>query len=76
MLSRPAQAEDVVEVAVRQQDARQVAETDARLQDLALRAFAAVDEKTILIVLDDLRRQAASGGGRGCRSAKKQDFEQ
>ena len=71
-----AQAEDVVEVTVRQQHARQVAETDARLQDLALRAFAAVDQKTILVVLHDLRRKAAPRGGRGCRSAKKQDFEQ
>jgi hypothetical protein len=66
----------VIEVAVRQQDAGEVPEADSRLQDLTLGALAAVDQKTIFIVLNDLRGEAAPSRGRGCRSAKKKDFKQ
>ena len=50
-----AQAQDVVEVPVRQQHARQVPEAHAGLQDLPLGALAAIDQKAIFVVLDDQR---------------------
>ena len=71
-----AQSEYVIEVTMRQKDPRQVPETHACLQDLALRPFPAIDQESILVVLYDLRRQAAPGRRRGGRSAKKQDLEQ
>ena len=73
---QPAQPEDMIEVSVRKQDARQAFESDPRLQDLALRPLAAVHEETIFVVADDLRRKSAFrrwGGGRG---AEKKNFEQ
>ena len=48
-----AEAEDVIEVTMRQQDARQMPEADTGLQNLTLCAFAAVNEKTIFVVRDD-----------------------
>ena len=51
-------------------------ETDSGLQDLALRPLPAVDQKTILVMLHDLRGQAPAGRRRGRRSAKKEDLEQ
>ncbi len=48
-----AQTQDMVEMPVRQQHPRQVFEACAGLQDLALRAFAAIDKKTIFAVFDD-----------------------
>ena len=72
----PAEAQDVVEVAVGQQYPRQVPETDPGLQDLPLGTLAAVDEKAEFVVLHDLRGKSAPRRRRGCRSAKEQDFEQ
>jgi hypothetical protein len=46
----------MIEMSVGKQDAREVLETRTRLQDLPLRALAAIDQKTIFIVFDDLRR--------------------
>jgi hypothetical protein len=66
----------VIEVTVREQDARQPFEADARLQNLALCALAAVHEEAILVVTDDLRRKSALGGGGGSGCAEKKNFEQ
>ena len=62
-------------MAVGDEDVVQVLEPDAGLQDLALGAFAAINEEAILIVLDDLGCQAALGGGRRSRGAEKDDFK-
>ena len=48
-----AEAQDMIEMPVCQQDPRQVLEACAGLQDLTLRAFAAIDQKTILAMFDD-----------------------
>ena len=66
----------MVEVTVGKKDAREILETGARLQDLALCALAAVDQKSVLIVFDDLRGKAAFCGGRGGGSAKEEYFKQ
>ena len=39
---------------MREQDAGQIFEPHARLQDLTLCAFTAIDQKTIFIVFDNL----------------------
>jgi hypothetical protein len=70
------QPEDVIKMPMRDQYAREVLESRAGLKDLSLRAFAAINQKTIFIVFDDLCRKPASCGGRGCRGAKKKYFEQ
>jgi hypothetical protein len=44
----------VVQVAVSDENAAQVPETDTGLQDLALGAFSAIDEEAEFVVLDDL----------------------
>jgi hypothetical protein len=71
-----AKPEDVIEMTVRKKDAGEILEARARLQDLALRALTAVDQKTILIVLDDLRGKTAFRGRCGGGSAKEENFEQ
>ena len=63
-------------MAVRQQDARQPFEADARLQNLSLRALSAIHEKTILVMTDDLRRQPALGRGSRGGGAEEKNFEQ
>ena len=73
---QPAQPKDVIEMSMRQQDAREILEARARLQDLALCAFAAINQETIFIVFDNLRRKPALRRGRGCRRTKKKYFEQ
>jgi hypothetical protein len=73
---QPAQPKDMIEMAVREQDACKVLETSARLQDLALCAFTAIDQKTIFVMFDDLCRKTALCRRRGCRSAKKEYFKQ
>ena len=72
---QPGQAEDVVQVAVGDENVAQVPEADAGLQDLALGAFAAVDQEAEFVVLDDLRGKAALGGGGGGGGAEKDDFK-
>jgi hypothetical protein len=47
---QPAQPEDMIEMSVREQDARQAFESDPRLQNLALGSFAAIDEETVFVV--------------------------
>jgi hypothetical protein len=66
----------MVEMPVREQYARQILKARARLQDLPLRAFAAVDQETIFIMFDDLSGKPAFRGWRRCRCAKKKYFEQ
>ena len=61
---------------MREQDARQALEARAGLQDLTLCAFAAVHQKTIFVVGNNLPGKAALGGGCGSRGAEKQNFEQ
>jgi hypothetical protein len=63
-------------MSVREQDAREAFEPDARLQDLALGPLAAVHEEAILIVADDLRRKPALGRWGGCGSTEEKNFEQ
>jgi hypothetical protein len=73
---QPGQAQDMIEMAVGDQDPVKAFETDPGLENLALGAFPAVDQEAMLIVLDHLGRQAAPGrrGGGGC--AEKDDFKQ
>jgi hypothetical protein len=66
----------MVKMPMSQQDAREVLEARAGLQDLSLRTFAAIDQKTIFIVFDDLCGKTALCRRRGCRGAKKKYFEQ
>ena len=61
---------------MRKKNAREIFEAGARLQDLALRTLPAVDQETILIVLNNLRGKTAFRRRCGCRSTKKEDFEQ
>ncbi|MCX6036350.1 MAG: hypothetical protein NTW99_00340 [Chloroflexi bacterium] len=69
------QAEDVVQVAMRDENVVQVPEADAGLQDLTLGALAAVNEEAEFVVLDDLRRKPALGRRGGCRGAEENDFK-
>ena len=61
---------------VREEDARKILKARTRLQDLALSPLTAIDQKTILVMLDDLRGEAALCRRRGGGSAKKKYFEQ
>ena len=73
---QPAEAEDVVKVRVGEQDFIEPLEADAAAEKLALRAFAAVDQEAIFIVLNNLCGKSAlcRRGGRG--GAKKKYFKQ
>ena len=62
-------------MAMGDENVAQVAEADAGLQDLALGAFAAIDQEAILVVLDDLCRKAAFGRWSGCGRAEKDDLK-
>jgi len=66
----------MVQVAMGDQDAVQALETQPGLQDLALGAFATVDQKTELIVDDHLAGKATVDGRGRSRSAEKDNFEQ
>jgi len=72
---QPGQAKDVIQVAVREQDTVQALEADAALEQLALRAFAAVYQKAILPGQDDLGRQPAQDRRRGRGSPQKDQLE-
>ena len=63
-------------MSVRQQYARKILETAARLQDLTLRALTAIDQKTIFIMFDDLCGKPALCRRRGSRRTKKKYFKQ
>jgi hypothetical protein len=63
-------------MSVSDQDAIQAFEPGAGLQNLPLGTLAAVDQKTIFVVFDNLGRETAPGGwGRG-GGAQEDDFEQ
>jgi hypothetical protein len=49
----------MVQVTMRDQDMVQPFETDAGMLDLALRALAAIDQETVLIMHDHLGRESA-----------------
>lgn len=66
----------MIEMAVREQDARQAFEPRAGLQDLSLRTFAAIDEEAIFVMRNDLRGKPAFCRRRGGRCTKKKNFEQ
>ena len=60
---QPAEAQDVVEVSVGDEDAVEPLEAYPRLQDLPLRALAAVHQEAVLVVLHQVGGQVAFGGG-------------
>jgi len=70
------QSEDVVEVAVGDENALQAAEPEARSKDLSLGALSAVDQEAMILIGDDLRRKATVDGGRRGRRPEKEQFEQ
>ena len=61
--SSPAKPEDVIQVTVGDEDAVEALEAHAGLQDLALRALAAIHQEAVLVVLHQVSRQVAFGGG-------------
>ena len=65
-----AQAENMIEVRMRQEDPVEALEADAAAEDLALRAFAAIDQETLFAGQDRQRRQAAIDRRRGGRCAE------
>jgi hypothetical protein len=63
---QPAEPEDVVQVAVREQHRVEPLEAQPAAQDLTLRALAAVDQPALVAIHDDDGRQPAPhAGGRG-----------
>jgi 7-keto-8-aminopelargonate synthetase-like enzyme len=60
---------------MRQEDRPDAGQTH-RPHKLPLGAFAAIDQKTVFIVFDDLRGQSAFCRGCRCRRAKKKYFKQ
>ena len=58
------QAEDVVQMPVREQNPIQSAEPQAAAQQLPLGALAAVDQKAVLVMLYNLCRETAMNGWR------------
>src|SRR5258706_9873648 len=70
------QTKDMIEVSMCEQYARKTFESYPRLQDLSLCAFAAVNEKTIFVMRNDLPGKPAFCRWRGSRCSKKENFEQ
>ena len=68
------QAEDVIQVPVCDKNIAQVPEANPGLEDLALGAFAAVDQEAEFIVFNDLCRKPALGRRGRCGSAEKDNF--
>jgi len=73
---QPAEAQNVVEVAVGDEDFVKPLESQAGFQNLPLGALAAVHEEAVFVVNDDLRREAPVNGGGGGGGAEKDDFKQ
>ena len=69
------QSQNMIQMPVREQNARQAFETSARLQDLALCALPTVHEETVFIVADDGSRKSTLGRRRGSGSSKEKNFE-
>jgi hypothetical protein len=74
-LQHPGQAEVVICVVVRQEDLVQLDEADRGAQELALRAFPAVDEDAVAAAAEQRPRQAAPGGRDRTRGSEKDDVE-
>jgi hypothetical protein len=72
---QPAQAEDVVEVAVGQQHRVEPLEAQAAAQNLALRALAAVEQEAVVAVQNEVAGQPPRDGRRGRGRAEKYDFK-
>jgi hypothetical protein len=73
---QPAEAEDVVEMAVGDEDFVQPLEPQAGFEDLPLRAFSAVHEEAMFVVNDNLRGEPTVDGRSGGGSAEEDDFKQ
>src|SRR5690606_3677133 len=73
--NQPSQTENVIQMAVREQDTIQPLETDTAPQDLPLRAFATVHQKAVLARQNGLRCQPAMDRGRGSGGSKKDNFK-
>jgi hypothetical protein len=71
-----AKPKNVIEMSVCKQYICEVFKSRTRLQDLSLCAFAAIHQKTIFIVFDDVCGKPALCRWCGCGSAKKKYFEQ
>src|SRR5690606_37624850 len=71
-----AEPEQMIDVAMGQQHAIEAAQAEAALQQLALRALAAVDQKAAPFVHDEERRQPPLDRGHAAGSAKEHDLEQ
>ena len=69
------QPEHVIEVSMRQQHVRQAAKSKPSAHQLALGAFAAIDQKPARALGDEQCRQAAFGGRHRRGSAEKDEFE-
>ena len=70
-----AQTQDVIEMAMREQNAIQILESHPTLQDLPLRAFRAIQKKTIALVDEQRRGHIPFRAGRGRRGAKETQFK-
>ncbi len=60
---------------VREEDLPEVEEADARAQQLALRAFPAVEEQALASAAHERGSHAPPRGGRGGRGAEEDDVE-
>ncbi len=58
------------------EDAVEALEAHAGLEDLALGAFAAIDQEAVLVVLNQVGGQVALGGGGGGGGAEEGDLKQ
>src|SRR6185369_13169210 len=74
-LEHPRQAEEVVGVVVREEDLLQVREADRRALELALRAFAAVEQQPFAAAADEQRGRAAVRRGHRGGRAEEDDVE-
>jgi hypothetical protein len=63
-------------MSMREQNAGQILEARARLQDLALGTLTAIDQESVLVVFDNLCGKSAFGRRRGGGSTKEKYFEQ
>lgn len=68
--------EDMIQVAVCDQDVIQPAKAQSRPEYLALGSLTTINQEPLITVADDLRGEAAVNGRRGGRCAKKSQFEQ
>jgi hypothetical protein len=72
---QPAQPQDVVQVAVGEENLVEATEAQAGAQQLALRALAAVDHEAVFVGHHQRRREAALHRRRGSRCTEKDEFK-